>query len=198
MPRRYAVDNLPADQRDFLLKAITNGGSDRAIASAFEEQFKVKLSKSALNRWRTAAGDELADRFYFVRLQAKQLIEGLKVEGADKYELLIATLEDRLLTATGELVSQDPFKLLGIQQEEKRRQLKERELKLRERAQTFQEEQAKKAEHVEQDRLQVGIDVWQFILSYLLQVEPTAADLLTKHNEAILDGLQAHLENQAA
>lgn len=195
MARRYAVENLPADQRDFLLKAITNGGTDRAIAADFQEKFKVKLSKSALARWRKATGDELANRFYFVRLQAKQLVEDLKEEGADKYQVLIDTLEDRLLTATGELVSQDPFKLLGIQQEEKRRQLKERELALKERAQAFQEEQAKKADRVQQDRLQIAVDVWQFILSYLLNTEPTAADLLTKHNEAILDGLEAHLEN---
>jgi hypothetical protein len=198
MPRRHAVETLPADQFEFLLKAITNGGTDREISTSFEKEFNRKLSKSALHRWRSVAGDELADRYRFVRFQARQLIEDLKEEDADKHHLLIANIEDRLLTAAGEIISQDPIKLLGIHQEEKRRQLKERELALRERTQAFQEEQAQKSDQLQHDRLKIGADVWHFILSYLLQAEPEAADLLTKHNEAILNGLEAHLENQPA
>jgi len=198
MPRRHAVETLPADQFEFLLKAITNGGTDREIAASFQKEFKVKLSKSALARWRAAVGDELADKYRFVRYQAKQLIEDLKAEGADKHQVLIANIEDRLLTAAGEIISQDPLKLLSIQQEEKRRQLKERELALKERAQTFTEEQAAKAATLEQDRFHIAAETWKFILSFVKEKRPAAVDVLTELSPELLDELETHLENQTA
>jgi hypothetical protein len=197
MPPRYAVEKLPEEQFEFLLKVIANGGTDRSISLSFETKFKVKLSKSSLARWREAAGNELADRYRFVRFQAKQLQEDLKLEDADKYNVVIENIEDRLLTATKEIISQDPLKLLGIQQEEKRRQLQEKTLVLKERQQAFNEEQAKKTEQLQHDRLKIGADTWQFILSFFLGKDPQAADLLTQHSEEILNGLETHLDQTA-
>jgi hypothetical protein len=199
MPPRHAVEQLPDEQLQFVIDHILNGDTDREISFAFEEKFNTKLSKSSLNRWRQAAGEQLAERYRLARYQAKQLIQDLKEDpDVDKHQVLIASIEDRLLTATREISSQDPFKLVVIQQEEKRRNLRERELQLKERAQTFQEEQALKTERLQQDRLRIGADVWQFVLSYLLSKEPQVADLLTKHNQEILNGLEEHLENQTA
>jgi hypothetical protein len=197
MAPKFTVETLPAEQFEWLLSAIANGGTDRSISLGFEEQFKAKLSKSALARWRAAAGDELADRYRFVRFQAKQLQEDLKLEDADKYQVVINNIEDRLLTASKEIIAQNPITLLNIQQEEKRRGLRERELRLKERAQTFQEEQARKSESLQHDRLKIAADVWQFVLSSLLKLEPQAADLLTKHGKEILNGLETHLDQTA-
>ena len=199
MPPRHKIEQLPEDELQFVLDAIIDGQTDREISFAFEDKFKTRISKSSLARWRNAAGDELADRYRMTRYQAKQLIEDLNLDPeSDKYAVVMAQIEDRLLTATRKVVSQDPFKLIVIQQEEKRRALRERELHLKERAQQFQEEQAKKQEQLQHDRLQIGVDSWQFILSYLLREEPAAADLLTKHSEAIINGLETYLENQTA
>lgn len=199
MPSRHIVDKLPDEQFQFVINAIINGDTDREVSAAFHQKFGTKLSKSSLARWREVTGNELAERYRLTRFQAKQLLEDLNIEDGDKFRVVMGNIEDRLLTATKEVIAQDPIKLLGIQQEEKRRQLKERELQLKERAQAFTEEQAKKTDQLQQDRLQIGVEVWQFILSFLLNKEPQAADLLTKHNEEIIHGLEEHLEkNQAA
>lgn len=199
MPPRHKIDQLPEDELQFVLDAIIDGQTDREISFAFQDKFNTRLTKSSLARWRKAAGDELADRYRMARYQANQLIEDLKLEPeVDKHEILIQSIEDRLLAATREVVSQDPFKLIIIQQEEKRRKLHAQKLALDERKQTFAEEQATKAEQLQHDRLKIGVDVWQFVLSYLLKEEPAASDLLTKHSEQILNGLEAHLESQTA
>ncbi|HKO43348.1 MAG TPA: hypothetical protein VJU84_08660 [Pyrinomonadaceae bacterium] len=198
MPPRHRVEQLPAEQFEFLLREIAEGGTDRSISLKFEAEFKVKLSKSALARWRAAAGDELADRYRFVRYQAKQLQEDLQLEDADKYKIVIENIEDRLLTASKEIISRDPIALLNIQQEEKRRALRERELQLKERAQSFAEEQARKSDQLQQDRLKIGVDVWRITLAYLLKADPAAADHLTKHSEGILSAIQENLETETA
>jgi hypothetical protein len=198
MPRRHAVESLPGEQLEWLLKAITNGGTDRAIAAGFHQEFKVKLSKSALHRWRKAAGDELADRYRFVRLQARQLVEDLKDEGADKHDLLISNIEDRLLTAAGEIISQDPIKLLGIQQEERRQRLRERELKLKERTQQFVEDQAQRATSLQVDRFRIAAETWNFILAYVKEKKPATVDVLTELSTELLPELETHIENQTA
>jgi hypothetical protein len=200
MPRPHAVAQLPDDQLKFVLDHIIAGETDREISFAFEDEFKTKLAKSSLARWREAAGNELAERYRLARYQARQLIEDLKEDpdAVDKHELIVAQIEDRLLTATREVMAQDPFKLLLIQQEEKRRELKNRELALKERQQQFQEDQAKKAEQLQHDRFEIGAEVWKFILSFLLGKDPSAADALTKHSDEVLNALETHLENQAA
>lgn len=198
MPRRHAVETLPEEQFEFLLKAITDGGTDRSIAAAFREKFKVKLSKSALARWRKAVGDELADKYRFVRYQAKQLIEDLKEESGDKHELLISTIQDRLLTATGEIISRDPITLLSIQQEERKHKLREQQHALRERVQAFHEEQASKQESLQKDRFKIAADTWQFILAFVKDKKPTAVDVLTDLSPELLQELETYLENQTA
>lgn len=197
MPPRHAVDQLPDDQFQFVIDAIIDGQTDREISASFNAKFNTKLSKSALARWRDVTGDELAERYRLTKFQAKQLLEDLKLEDADKFKVVIDNIEDRLLTAMREVIATDPIKLLGVQQEERRRALKERELDLRERAQAFTEEQAKKQEQLQHDRLAIGASAWQFILSFLLGREPQAADLLTKHSEEILNGLETHLDQAA-
>jgi len=199
MPARHKIDQLPDEQLKFVLDHIIDGETDREIVLAFEDAFKIKLAKSSLARWRKAAGDELADRYRMTRYQAKQLIEDLKLDPeSDKFAVVMQSIEDRLLTATREVVSQDPFKLIIIQQEEKRRKLHAQKLALDERKQTFAEEQAKKAEQLQHDRLAVALDAWKYILSYLLKEDPAGADVLTKHNDEIINGLEAHLESPTA
>jgi hypothetical protein len=164
MPPRYAVEKLPAEQFEFLLKEIANGGTDRSISLSFEQKFNTTLSKSSLARWREAAGNELADRYRFVRFQAKQLQEDLRAEDADKYKIVIDQIEDRLLTATKEIISEDPLKLLSIQQEEKRRSLKERELALKERALDLEKE---RVHGVALDRVKLGEEFSADLLEFI-------------------------------
>jgi hypothetical protein len=198
MPPRYTVDKLPLEQKLFILDLIVNQKTDQYISVEFQKQFGKPLAKSSLNRWRNDAGNELADRATIVRLQADKMLEQLKEDpDADKYEIVMKGIQDRLLTAMSEVNKTEPAKLIIIQQEERRRSLKERELALKERAQHFAEEQARKSEQLQHDRLAIGADTWQFILSFLLGKEPQAADLLTKHSTEILNGLEAHLDQTA-
>jgi len=198
MPPRHKVEKLPDEQFQFVINAIIAGDTDREISSAFQREFKTKLSKSSLARWREVTGNELAERYRLARFQSRQLLEDLGQEDADKFQVVMGSIQERLLVATKEVISADPIKLLGIQQEEKRRQLKERELGLKERAQKFQEEQALKTDELQHDRLKIGVDVWRVILAYLLNKDPQAADLLTKHNDGLLNAIEESLEAQAS
>jgi ABC-type tungstate transport system permease subunit len=131
MGRRHVVKNLDGVQFDFVINAIIGGLTDREISLAFEQQFEKPLAKSSLNRWRKSAGNELADRYNLARYQARQLLTDLKQEDQDKYQVVIRNIEDRLLTATREVIATDPVKLLKIRQEEERRRLREKELELK-------------------------------------------------------------------
>src|SRR5947209_532025 len=99
MGRRSVVKDLNEAEFDFVINAIIAGGTDREISLAFESEFGKRLAKSSLNRWRKSAGDELADRYRLARHQARQLTENLKEEDQDKYQIVIRSIEDRLLTA---------------------------------------------------------------------------------------------------
>ena len=164
MPPRYAVDKLPAEQFDFVIRAITNGGTDTSIPREFEAQFGVKLAKSSLARWRATTGNELADRFRFVRAQANQIIEDLKAEGEDKHGLVIDMLEDRMLTSAKELIAADPLKILKIQQDEKNRALKLREIELKESALELERE---RLHGVALDRVELGGEYSADLLEYI-------------------------------
>ena len=191
MGRRNKVATLPDDQLQFVIDHILDGKSDREISFAFQDRFQTKLSRSSLYRWRKAAGRDLADRYRLARYQARQLFENLNLEpDADKHQVLIESIEDHLLAAVAKINTQDPFKLMLIQQEEKRRNLRQREIQLRERAQEFQEEQARQADTLQADRFGIAVDAWRFILSYLLNKEPQAVKLLTKHSKDLIDGLE--------
>ncbi|OLE52676.1 MAG: hypothetical protein AUG51_17035 [Acidobacteria bacterium 13_1_20CM_3_53_8] len=198
MPRRSAVAQLPEDQFAFVIQCILDNKTDRELSAAFYVQFKKKLAKSSIGRWREAAGNELADRYQLARFQAKQLLSDLKEEDADKYQVVIKNIEDRLLTATREVITQDPVQLLKIRQNESKLRLRERALELKEREITFTQEKAEREANIQTDRLKIGADTWQFILLWLSKHNPTAVDLVTKNSEELLSDLETHLQNQAA
>lgn len=132
MPRRHVVKDLSGEEFDFVIRRIIDGDTDREISVAFNAEFDKTLAKSSLNRWRKAAGDELAERYRLARFQANQLLEDLKEEkDANKFQVVMSSIEDRLLAATREVIAKDPVKLLQIRQEEERRRLKELEIGLK-------------------------------------------------------------------
>ena len=131
MGRRSTVESLPDEQLEFVILAVLDQKTDREISARFLEAFDQKLPKSSLNNWRNMAGNELADRYRLVRLQARQLREDLKLENADDYQNVIKNIEERLLTATREVIHQDPMKLLVARQEEERLRIKRETLDLK-------------------------------------------------------------------
>jgi hypothetical protein len=134
MGRNHVIRDLNDEQFTFVIEAIINGQTDREICASFEKNFQSPLAKSSLNRWRQSAGNELAERYRLARYTASQLLEDLEVEGtADKFQLVIGNIEDRLLTSMREVISRDPVKLLRIRLDEEKRRLKEREINLKER-----------------------------------------------------------------
>ena len=165
MPPRHAVEKLPDEQFQFVINAIINGDTDREVSVSFEQEFKTQLAKSSLARWRKVTGDELAERYRLTRFQAKQLLEDLQLgEDADKYKVVIDNIEDRLLTATKEVIQQDPFKLLLIQQEEKRRGLKREELQLKRDHLDLEREKLRGAAL---DRVKLGDEYSADLLEYI-------------------------------
>ena len=133
MGRRHVVRDLDDKQFTFVIESIINGRTDREISAAFEKTFEQPLAKSSLNRWREQAGNELAERYRLARFQARQLLTDLKTEDADRFQIIIGNIEDRLLTATREVIASDPVKLLRIRLDEEKRRLKAREIDLKER-----------------------------------------------------------------
>lgn len=165
MARRHTVERLPDDQLQFVIDLIIDGETDREISLHFEDKFTAKLPKSSLARWRKTAGDQLAENFRLARYTAKQFIEDAKLDpDVDKYQVFLESVEDRLLTATREVHQQDPFKLVLIQQEEKRRNLKERELALKERALDLDRE---RLHGVALDRVKLGEEYAADLLEYI-------------------------------
>lgn len=142
MGRTHAVDNLPLEQREWLLQKLVRcpGAGSREISCEFQQQFHRPLAKSSLARWRQAAGNELADRYAALREVASQLKQDLHAEDADSYALILRTIEDRMLTAQAELFEADPLKLLVFRQEEGRQRIQQAGLDLqRERIQLDRE-----------------------------------------------------------
>jgi hypothetical protein len=130
MPRRHVVKDLSDEEFEFVIQRILEGDTDRELSTAFQTTFEKRLAKSSLNRWRDTTGNELAERYRLARFQARQLLENLKEEDADKHQVLMRTVEDRLLTATREVIKADPLKLLRISQAEQKRKLQEQRLQL--------------------------------------------------------------------
>lgn len=197
MPRRHVVKDLSEEEFEFVIQRILDGDTDRALSVAFESKFDKSLAKSSLNRWREATGNELAERYRLARYQAKQLLENLKEEeGADKHQLVMRSIEDRLLTATREVITADPLKLLRIRQQEKKRELQERTLHLKERALEFQQEKASREATLQVDRFEIAASAWQFILRWFALHDAPVVDKLTGRSEELLKDLEAHIENQ--
>jgi hypothetical protein len=131
MPRRHVVRDLEDEEFEFVIQRILAGDTDRELSAAFQQAFDKRLAKSSLNRWRETTGNELAERYRLARFQAKQLLENIQEEGADKFQVTMRTIEDHLLTATREVVTADPIKLLRISQQEQKRKLQEKTLELK-------------------------------------------------------------------
>jgi hypothetical protein len=132
MPPRFAVDQMPEAQFQFVIEAVIRGESDRAICAAYERQFGEKLAKSSLGRWRYASGEYLAECYRQLRFQANELMKNLDANKTDKFGFLMSTIEDRLLARVVEFSTQDPLKLIAIRQREGERRLRERTLELKE------------------------------------------------------------------
>lgn len=177
MPPKFSVEELPDNQFSWLIDQILDGLTNREICTEFAAKFGEPLARTSLQRWREAAGDELAERYRLARYQARKLQEDLGDEGREKYAVVIDSIEDRLLAATREVGKLDPFKLLLVKQEEKRRELREKELEL-------------KREHLELERLkvqaaqpnlpEVGLKIIGELLDYL-SVDPEGYAFFTKH-----------------
>ena len=130
MGRRHTVNELDEKEFDWIIERIINGDTDRQVSIGFEEQFGRKLAKSSLHRWRKAAGEQLAERYRLARYQARQLLQDLKKDDTQGFEVIMQNLEDHLLSATREVITADPVKLLNIRLEEERRRQKDREIDL--------------------------------------------------------------------
>ncbi len=197
MTRRHVVRDLSDEEFEYVIHRILEGDTDRELSAAFGAKFEKRLAKSSLNRWREATGNELAERYRLARYQAKQLLENLEEEeGADKHQLVMRSIEDRLLTATREVITADPLKLLRIRQQEKKRELQERTLDLKERTLDFQKDKANREAGLQTDRFNIAADAWRFILHWFTQHDTSVVDKLTGSSEELLQDLESHLENQ--
>jgi hypothetical protein len=164
MPPKYTVETLPDEQFQFVINAIINGDTNREISASFKAEFNAELAKSSLARWREVTGDELAERYKLARFQAKQLLENLDQKDVDKFSVVMSNIEDRLLIATKDVIAQDPIKLLGIQQEERRHQLKREELQLKREALALDKEKLRGAAL---DRVKLGEEYSADLLEYI-------------------------------
>ena len=194
MGRRNKVEKLAETEFDFVIRAVTNGRTDREISADFEREFSQKLDKNSINRWRNTVGEELADRYRLARFQAKQLREDLALTDEDDYQTVIKNIEEKLLTATRDVVAKDPIKLLSVRQEEERLRHRRAELELKQKQLEFEKEKFERTQNAQADRFKIGGETWKFILSYFLKNDPTMADGLTKYSATLLEELGEHIE----
>ncbi len=192
MGRRNKVEKLPETEFDFVIRAVTNGRTDREISAEFEAAFGSKLDKNSINRWRNTVGEELADRYKLARFQAKQLREDLALEDADDYQNVIKNIEERLLTATREVVRQDPVKLLLVRQQEEKMRLKRDEIELKKRQLEFDREKHKN----QIDRVKVGSETMTDFLEYV-GTDAEAIGFLTRHLQPFGEHLKAKYAAQS-
>ncbi len=176
MGRRNKVEKLPETEFDFVIRAVTNGRTDREISAEFEAEFGQKLDKNSINRWRNTVGEELADRYRLARFQAKQLREDLALDDTDDYQNVIKNIEERLLTATREVVRQDPVKLLMVRQQEEKMRLKRDEIELKQKQLEFDREKHKN----QIDRVKVGAETMTDFLEYV-GADTESIGFLTRH-----------------
>lgn len=176
MGRRNKVTQLQETEFDFVIRAVTNGRTDREISADFEREFGQSLDKNSINRWRNTVGEELADRYKVARYQAKQLREDLRLEDADDYQNVIKNIEERLLTATREVVRQDPVKLLMVRQQEEKMRLKRDELELKQQQLEFEREKHRNVT----DKVKSGAEAMQDFLEYA-DGDVEAISFLTRH-----------------
>lgn len=164
MARRHVVEELNEEQLDFVLRRFADNDNDREVSLKFEARFEgLKLAKSSLHRWRKASGDELIERYRMARFQAKALREQIGEDEKDDYQIVMQNIEERLLTATREVIKQDPMKLLNARQEEERLKLKREKLELDKQQLAFEREKHKNAI----DRVKLGSETMQDFFEYL-------------------------------
>jgi cellobiose-specific phosphotransferase system component IIA len=196
MTTRFAIDRLPSEQYQFVIDAVNAGCTDREICDAFEKQFDDPLAKSSLGRWRDAAGKELAQQFRLARFQATQLLESLQQTDAQKFDLVMASVDDHLMTALRQITSQDPLKLLAVYQKEGGRRLTKRIVELNEKDLALAAEHDRRRESLQSDRLLIGTETWRFILDWLKDREPQVIDVLLKRSEELVKGLGTFLQKR--
>lgn len=135
MGRRATVDQLPAEQRDFVINECLRYRTDRQISADFETTFGESLPKSSLNYWRNSTGNELVERFGLQRMLVKSFVGELEAKGIDvkedRYAQLIEDLEEHLLARTADLVTKDPLKLLEARQFDESMRIKRETLELK-------------------------------------------------------------------
>lgn len=202
MGRKHTVEQLLDEQFDFVITEILNGKTDREISAAFQALYEIPLPKSSLNTWRNAAGNELAERYRLKRFQVRSFVEQLQKEGIevddDKYAHIIDSLEDHLLTNERDLIAQNPMKLLFARQEDERLKIKREQIDLNRQKLDFEKQKHDREAAVRVDRLRIAADVWKFILFWFNENEPHIADGLTRNSSAILEGIEGHIEHEAA
>ena len=196
MSKPFTIERLPNDQYQFVIDAVNGGRTDREMCDAFEKQFGVPLARSSLARWRDAAGKDLAQQYRLARFQATQLLESLQQTNAQKFDLVMATVDDRLLTTLRQITSQDPLRLLAAYQKEGGRRLTQRMVGLSEKELALEEEHDRKRESLQSDRLLIGIEVWRFMLGWLKDKEPEASEVLFTCSEELVKGLGPFLEER--
>jgi hypothetical protein len=192
MGRRHVVRDLDDDQFTFVIEAIIHGLTDREISAAFEKEFDQRLAKSSLNRWRESAGNELSERYRLARYQAKQLLTDLHAEDADKFQIVIGNIEERLLTATREVISSDPVKLLRIRLDEEKRRLKEREIALKEKQLSLEIE---KARGTKLDLAALPEQIAEHLLNFIGE-DPTGLRWFRGNAKALIEYLEEKYANQ--
>lgn len=130
MGRKYVVKTLPDDQFEFVMRKIMAGKTDKEICAEYEKDYGAPLSKSALGRWRKAAGEELGHRYRIAQFQARELVRSLREGGlrdakgteireSDVFEAMMADIGSRLFVQMHEVVQDDPLRALSILQRNK-------------------------------------------------------------------------------
>lgn len=201
MGRKSTVDDLSPEEFDFVIRQLTDAGAtDRELEAAFAREFDGKaLTRSAIQRWRVKAGEELKDRFRLARFQAAEMVERLKsegtvAEGADDYDVMVDDMTSRLLIATRDVVIKDPVRVLKIRQDEKGLRLKQRELELKEKDLQLRREKQEADAALRVDRLKVVAEFWQHLLGFFLKKAPGLADQLAKFGGELMEGFAKQME----
>lgn len=194
MGQRSSIEKLPAAEFDFVINCLLNNLNDREVSLAFQNKYQKKLPKSNIASWRKKAGDELVDRYRMARFQAKQLREDLAFDDEDDYQNVIKNIEERLLTATREVIHQNPAKLLLARQREENFRLRREQLELKKKEHEFEREKFERTQHLQADKFNIGLATWKFVLAYFTNLNSPIADDLTNHSPELIKGLGEYIE----
>lgn len=195
MGRRSTIEKLDEDQFDFVINCLLNNLNDREVSLAFEKKYKKNLPKSNIAAWRVKAGNELVDRYRMARFQAKQLRENLDIEDKDDYQNVIKNIEERLLTATRQVIHENPAKLLLARQREENFRLKREQLELKKKELEWEREKFERTQNLQNDKFRIASEAWKYILAYFTNMNSPIADSLTEHSTELINGLGEHIEN---